>query len=118
MLEAFTSPVWTEIFSSTDINEVWLKWKTQVFEDIGDFLPTKNETKICNRNKNVPWFTKNLRGFNREKNRLCQLALPSKKPDDWIKYCAVRNKTSNAVRTAKYLFINKKAARLANSACM
>ena len=51
------------------------------------------------------------------KNRLYKLALRSKKPDDWIKYCAVRNKTSNAVRAAKYRFINKKASRLANPAC-
>ena len=40
-----------------------------------------------------------------------------KETDYWIKYCAVRNKTSNAVRAAKYLFINKKASRLANPAC-
>ena len=117
MLEAFTSPVWTEIFSSTDINEVWLKWKNQFFAEIEDFIPTKDNTKNCNRHKNAPWFTKNLRGLTREKNRLYKLALRSKKPDDWIKYCAVRNKTSNAVRAAKYRFINKKASRLANPAC-
>ena len=67
MLEAFTSPVWMEIFSSTDINEVWLKWKNQFFEEIGDFIPTKDKTKNCNWNKNAP-FTKNLRGLTLEKN--------------------------------------------------
>ena len=51
------------------------------------------------------------------KNRLYKLALRSKKPYDWIKYCAVRNRTSNAVRAAKYRLINKKASRLANPVC-
>ena len=108
MLEAFTSPVWTEFFSFTDINEVWLKWKNQFFSDIEDFIPTKDKTKNCNLNKKARWFTKNLRDLTREKNRLYKLALRSKKPDDWIKYCAVRNKTSNVVRAAKYFLSIKR----------
>ena len=64
-----------------------------IFEVIGDFIPTKDETKTYYRNKNAPWFTKNLQGLTREKNRLYNLALRSKKADDWIKYCSVRNKT-------------------------
>ena len=27
------------------------------FEEIGDFIPTKDKIKNCNRNKNAPWFT-------------------------------------------------------------
>ena len=89
-----------------------------LFEDIDNFISTKDKANNCNQKKNAPWFTKISSGLLQKKNCLRRLTLRSKKLEDWKRNCTMREKTSNAVGAAKYLFVNKKAECSANPAAL
>ena len=70
MLEVSTSPVWAENFFIQNINEVWLKWKNQLFHEISDFIPTKANIKTATGTRMRRGLPKSLGPHTGEKSSL------------------------------------------------
>ena len=119
MSDPFLLEEWNHVFVSSNINEVWYKWKDQFFSTVESFIPRedKQNFKTCHGRLAPPWFSNDIRRLVRAKNRLFKRAQSSGEPDHWRVYCIARNKASNAVKAAKKKHLSVQAKVLADPNC-
>ena len=100
------------VMSHNNIDYLWDSWKMQFFKDLGEFIPKTTRKVKYSKNKSQPWFTGQLRRQIISRNRFDRHALRTRLPEDWRKYCLLRNKTNMTLRRQNTRITTIKASKV------
>ena len=94
---------WQEISNEKDPNVAWDLW-TQIFVSIADKHAPLKKKRV--RGVKCPWMTDSLKKqmFDRDKQKKIAIKTPTQ--PNWDKYKCAKNKTNNAIKSAKTNFYN------------
>ena len=117
MMNSLLFDEWSHVFQpEDDLNEIWTRWKQQLFFEVESFIPCVQRTSQ-DRPRQPPRFNRSIGQLIWTKNRLFNRAWSSGLPDHWEKYKPARNKATNHIRMAKSRNYFHIANTLANPTC-
>ncbi len=91
-----------ETFNSNTVNENWLALKDFINKLIEEHIPTRTTTTRYN----LPWLNASIKRATNKKKRLYKKARKSGKESDWAKYRTCKKETLQALRRARWQYIN------------
>ena len=90
--EKLSNASWDDIFRSTCVNEMWLKWKNIFLTIAEESIPKL----VWKPGKRKSWLSKESRKLIKKKRKLYRKARRSDLPGPWVKF----RETSNCLRTS------------------
>lgn len=107
-----SSTNWDSVFSATSANEAYDKF-LNIFKNIYDRCFPYKQIKQFKKNRK-PWVNRKCWKMIQKKNKLYNVFLKTKKPEDLALFKQFRNTLNNALRQAKKTYLNN----LFNESCM
>ena len=89
---------WERINLIPSMDDAWSYFKDSFSTIIDKHAPLK---RIRTKNRYSPWFSPDVADLIRHKNTLWRRARSSQSPVDWLAFRQCRNKTTQAIRSAK-----------------
>ena len=84
-------------FNSSTVEENWVSFKTELFDKMDKYIPSK----MSSTRRNVPWFNRDLHKMRRKQQRLYNSAKTSGNPRLWEKFREHRKNYNKALRQAE-----------------
>ena len=108
-MEAFLNDTaaadWEKLHLFTSIEDAWSYFKNTFSLIINKHAPLK---RYRIKNRLSPWFSHDLAELVCQKNYLWRKARTSKSPADWLAFRQCRNKSTQAIRSAKISYFKEK----------